>query len=64
MDVSLKADARNGNSDYLQTYSYAQEERILVIPDGDGIDSMMNAALTDVLTKLSIDSRLMKFLAQ
>lgn len=64
VDVSLKADARNGNSDYLQTYSYAQEERILVIPDGDGIDSMMNAALTDVLTKLSIDSGLMKFLAQ
>jgi uncharacterized lipoprotein YajG len=63
VDVSLKADARNGGRDFLNNYAYNQEERVLVIPDGSGIDSMMNTALTDVLTKLSVDKELMKFLA-
>jgi uncharacterized lipoprotein YajG len=63
IDVSLKADARNGDRDLLKNYSYTHEERILVIPDASGIDSMMNAALTDVLTKLSVDKELMEFLA-
>ena len=64
VDVSMKADARNDNGDYLKNYSYTQEERIVVIPDASGIDAMMNAALSDVLTKLSVDADLMKFLAR
>ena len=43
--------------------SSSNEERMLVVPDGAGIDEMLNSALLDVFTKMAADSDLYKFLA-
>lgn len=63
VDVIMKSEARKGMDDFENTYRFNNEERILVVPDGDGIDQMLNAALLDVLTQMAADRDLYKFLA-
>ena len=63
VDVILKSEARRGAEDYVNTYRFNNEERMLVVPDGAGIDDMLNSALLDVFTKMAADSDLYKFLA-
>jgi uncharacterized lipoprotein YajG len=64
VSVAIKAEARKGMQDYQNTYSFDDEARMLVVPDGSGIDEMLNAALLDVLTQFAADSELSEFLAR
>jgi uncharacterized lipoprotein len=64
VDVIIKSEARKGMADYENTYRFNNEERMLVVPDGDGIDQMLNAALSDVLTQMAADTALYNFLAE
>lgn len=63
VEVILKSEARNDAEDYVNTYRFNTEERMLVVPDGAGIDDMLNSALLDVFTQMAADGELFEFLA-
>ena len=62
-NVAIRVEAKKGNRDFKRMYRSDSENRAMVVPTGEAIDAKLNAALTDVLTKILEDEELMKFLA-
>ncbi len=63
VSVVLKVEGKNGSDNYIKSYNFDSETRILFVPDGLGIDSALNVALTDVMTQMMFDEQLIDFLA-
>jgi hypothetical protein len=55
-------DGLRGQRTYTNVYRSSSEERILVVPGGDAIDTQMNAAISSVVTQALSDGNLDLFL--
>ncbi len=60
--ATLAVEARRSDRSYAQVYRYNAEQRIQVVPGGDDINNLMNAALTQVLQQATTDVALDGFL--
>ena len=63
-NVAIRVDAKKLDREFVGMYRSNSEERTLVVPDGEAIDTKLSAALSEVLTDILEDRELMKFLAQ
>lgn len=60
---ALKAVAAKGGGTYEQMYRSNREERVAVVPTAKTNEEWINSALSDVLTQLVSDQKLIEFLA-
>ena len=63
-NVAIRVDAKKLDREFVRMYRSNSEERTLVVPDGEAIDTKLSAALSEVLTDILEDRELMKILAQ
>lgn len=61
--AALAVDARRSDKSYAQVYRYNAEQRIAIVPGGDEINSVMNAAVTQILQQATTDAALDHLLA-
>jgi uncharacterized lipoprotein YajG len=61
--AALAVDARRSDKSYAQVYRFNAEQRIQVVPGSDEINSVMNAALTQILQQATTDAALDQLLA-
>lgn len=62
--VVVAIEAEKNGRDFDRTYRSSSEHDVVFVPGGSSIDTRLNAALSDVLHRISSDRELMSFLAR
>tara|TARA_B100000579_G_C22490077_1_gene692011 strand:+ start:112 stop:684 length:573 start_codon:yes stop_codon:yes gene_type:complete len=64
ISVVINAEAKNSGSNFQKTYRFSNEERIVFIAEGSGLDKNLNAALNKTISELLNDRELDNFLSK
>lgn len=62
VNAALAVDARRADKSFNNVYRYSNDHRLVVVPGGSELDTQMNTALNDILSKEANDRSLDSFL--
>ncbi len=64
ISVVINAEAKNSGANFQKTYRFSNEERIVFIAEGSGLDRNLNNALNITISELLNDKELDNFLSK